>query len=193
MKARARHWKGNSLAEFGPTVMLALGVVVFPMWAFGTIGMRFSLLLDAARLAAQSASRAQSFLSDVDASASPPVLSAVHIAQNVSSAVCAEIGGTVNNTKGIVLNCTSVYIKVCPIGGQTSSYSPQPAANTALAAAAQPSSYTYSCEVILNGTVQPLFPDSRTLFGINIPGFNGPITTNVRSDYLFENTNNLNL
>ena len=48
---------------------------------------------------------------------------------------------------GMTPNSTSVYIKICPIGGTTAD-APQPATNTPLSAATQPSSYTYNCEVI---------------------------------------------
>lgn len=171
--------------------MLCFGVFVFPLWAFGTIGMRYLFLLNAARLAAQSAARSQSFLSDTNPSASPPALSAVHNAQNVASMACNQIGGMLGSTHGVTLSSTNVYIKVCPIGGKTSSYT-QPAANTALTSAAQPISYTYNCEVVLTASIQPLCPGMKTFVG-SIPGFNTPYITNARADYLFENTNNLNL
>lgn len=193
MKTTTRKIKGSTLAEFGPALLLAFTVFLFPLWAFGTIGMRFCFLMNAARLASQSAARAQSFLTDIDPLGTPPTLSAVHIAQKVASMACNNIGGKLGPTQGVTLNTTSVYIKVCPSGGTEAAYSPQPAVNTALSQPAQPASYTYNCEVILDGTVQPLLPNWSGFLGANIPGLNAPIRTEARSDCFFENTTNLNL
>ena len=190
-EANLRRTSGSTIAEFGPALMLCFAVLVFPLFAFGTIGMRYIFLLNAARLAAQMAARSQSFLSDTNATATPPALSAVHNAQNIASMACNQIGGMLGTTHGVTLSSTNVYIKVCPLGGKTTSVT-QPAANTPLSAAAQPVSYTYNCEVVLTGSIQPLCPGLKSLVG-SIPGLNAPYIAYARADYVFENTNNLNM
>ena len=187
MKIFGARSKRGSIAEFGPALFAMFCVVIFPMIAFGSIGMRYMVLNNAANLAAQSASRQKTFLVDTNANANNGViqLSAVHTAQNVATFICSNMGGTVKGTSGVVLNSTNVYIKIAPIG--TQSAITQPAANTPLPSAGNTSNYTYTCEVVLNGTLQPLL-GGLNLFGKSIPLLNAPLTTKSKADYYFEST-----
>ena len=178
---RVRRKTGSSIAEFGPTLFLAMGIIVLPLLAFGVLGMRYALLLNAARLAVQQAARAKTFLADT----STTQLSAVDVAAKVANSSVQNIGGN-----SVSITSVNTFIKVCPLaGGPTQGTSP--GANKALTTPANTSTNTYSCEVVILGSVQPLFPGGKSLLG-TIPGFNAPIVTNVRSDCFFEGTSNLN-
>ncbi len=175
-----REQKGHTIAEFGPTLLLALGMIVFPFMAFGVLGMRYLFLLNATKLAAEQAALAKTFLTDTSATQ----LSAVDVAAKVAKASVANIGGN-----SVTITSVNTYIKVCPLAGSSSQVT-TPGANLVLSAPANPTSNTYNCEVVVLGSVQPLFPGA-SLLG-TIPGFNAPIVTSVRSDCYFENTSNLN-
>ena len=172
--------KGHTIAEFGPTLFLAMVVIILPLLAFGVMAMRYLFLVNAARLASYEGARAKTFLVD----SSPTQLSAVDIAKQVADSSAQNIGGN-----GVTITSVNTYIKVCPLGGTTSQVT-SPGANTALSAAANTSSNTYTCEVVIVGSLQPLFP-GHSFLG-TIPGFNAPIVTRVRSDCYFESTSNLN-
>jgi Flp pilus assembly protein TadG len=172
---------GSSIAEFGPTLFLALGIIVLPLLAFGILGMRYTFLLNAARLAAQQAARAKTFLADT----SSTDLSAVDLATKVANSSVNNIGGNM-----VAITSVNTFVKVCPLAGGTTAVT-TPGANKALTTPANTSTNTYSCEVVILGSLQPLFPGGKSMLG-SIPGFNAPIVTTVRSDCFFESTSNLN-
>jgi len=180
-RIRGRRQTAYTLAEFGPTLLIAFCIIILPVLAFGMVGARYMFLLNAAREAAQSAARAKTFLTDI----SPTDRSAVHIAQAAAQVAINAIGGGM-----VSLTSTTTYIKICPNGGGPAAVT-TPGANTALSAPADPNNNTYSCEVICSGTIQPLFPGAPSMAG-SLQGFNAPIVTTVRSDCFFENVSNLN-
>src|SRR5262249_24944552 len=143
-----RRAHGTTIAELAPALLLAFVVMIFPMIALGTVAMRYSLLANAANMAAQQACKQRTFLADTNTNTAngPLQLSAVHTAQNVAALACKGIGGSVNNSPGITLTTTNVYITINPIGTQTTPT--QPAANTALSSPANSTNYSYNCEVI---------------------------------------------
>jgi hypothetical protein len=181
---------GNTIAEFGPALYVIFCVITFPLLAFGSAGVRYALLANAANLAAQQASKARTFNTDIPAAAgSPAHLSAVHTAQNVASLACSQIGGG-----AITLTQTQVFIKILPVSSATST-PPQPAANTPLSASLlNPALYTYTCEVILTGSIAPVLPlNWGGAIGVKVPLLNEPLTTTTRADYMFENNLNLSI
>lgn len=182
LNKRARSQRAHTLAEFGPTLLLASCLILLPMLAFGTVGMRYIFLLNAARLAVQQAARCKAFLADPSATE----LSSVHAAKAIATQSVANIGGGM-----ITLTSAQTFIKVCPVGGSRSSVS-TPGADTPLSVAADPQKNIYNCEIVLQGVVQPMFPGARSMLG-GISGFNSPINTSVRMDCFFENTTNLNI
>jgi hypothetical protein len=181
---------GNTIAEFGPALYLIFVVITFPLLAFGLAGVRYALLANAANLAAQQASKARTFNTDIPAaSGSPAHLSAVHTAQNVASLACSQVGGGF-----VTLTQTQVFIKILPVS-TTTPLPTQPAANTPLSAnLLNPTLYTYTCEVILTGTISPVLPSNwGGALGVKVPLLNEPLVTTTRADYMFENNLNLSI
>jgi hypothetical protein len=171
---------GYTMAEFAPTLLFAFVVIVFPMLAAGTIGTRYVLLTNAARLAAQSASRCQTFKIDL----SPPTnIGAVTTALNVSKNSISGIGGGT-----ITWISTDTYISVCPLGSTSFT---TPGANTALTTPADPVNNSYNCMVKIHATVAPVFPGFNGML-TGIPGLNKSFDTYATGENFFENTGNLN-
>ncbi len=177
--APVRRPHGSTITEFGPTLLIAFAIIVFPLLAFGTLGLRYIFLLNATRLAAQSASRCQTFKTNI----SPTNLSSVTTALNVSKNSISGLGG---NTVSWV--STNTYIYVCPLGSTTVT---TPGANTPLPAPADPVNNSYNCVVNISATLAPIFPGFHSMLG-NIPGLNSPINATAQTAEFFENTSNLN-
>jgi hypothetical protein len=185
-----RDYKANTIAEFGPALYLIFVVITFPMIAFGVAGVRYALLWNAANLACQQASKARTFVTDIPATSGSPVhLSSVHTAQNVAQLACSQMGGGY-----VTLTSTNVYIKIQPTSSSTATPT-QPAANTPLSASLlNPTLYTYTCEVVLTGSISPVLPVGwHGLLGVSIPLLNAPIATTAKADYMFENNLNLSI
>jgi hypothetical protein len=156
------------------------------MMALGMIGLRYVLLLNATEMAAEAAAKSQNFKTDTSQvvnGVTQHSYSAVTQANTVAQLGCKNIGnGSVNWIS------TNTYIYVCPMGGTTLT---TPGANTPLSAAANPTANTYNCVVVVNATLQPMFPGAKGLLG-NIVGFNAPINCTCQSSRYFESTTNLN-
>lgn len=181
---------GNTIAEFGPALYLIVCVITIPLLAFGSAAMRYVALANAANLAAQQASKARCFNTDIPAAAgSPAHLSAVHTAQNIATQACTQMWGGL-----VTLTQTQVFIKILPISSTTPTPT-QPAANTPLSASLlNPTLYTYTCEVILTGSISPVLPLNWSgAFGVKAPLLNEPLVTTARADYMFENNLNLSI
>lgn len=177
-RATVKRRNGYTMAEFGPTLLLAFVVLVFPLWAFGTLGMRYVFLINAARLAAQQASRCQTFLSNT------PNPGAVKVASTVSQKSLNSIG---NNTVQWI--STDTYIYVCPLGSSTVT---TPGANKALTTQADPTNNSYNCVVKIHATLQPIWPGFPSMVG-SVPGLNASYDAWVQGTNFFENTSNLNI
>jgi Flp pilus assembly protein TadG len=183
-KIRSR--RGTTIAEFGPTLMLAFAVMVFPMMALGMIGLRYVLLLNATEMAAEAASKSQNFKTDTSQVVNGVTqfsYSAVTQADTVSQLGCKGIGNG-----SVQWISTNTYIYSCPLGGTTLS---TPGANTSLTAAANPTANTYNCVVVVTATLQPVFPGAKGILG-NIVGFNTAIPVTCSASRYFESTTNLN-
>ena len=181
---------GNTIVEFGPALFIVFVIITFPLIALGSTGVRYGLLANAANMACQQASKARTFNTDIPAATgSPAHLSAVHTAQNVAAYACSNIGGG-----SITLVSTNVYIKIQPLSSLTATPT-QPAANTPLSAALlNPTLYSYTCEVILVGSIAPMMPVGwKGLLGLQVPLLNEPLQTSTRADYMFENNLNLSI
>jgi len=70
----ARRDRGNQLVEFGPTLWIVFILLLFPLIALGTVGLRYALLAYAARLAASAGAESSTFRTDINP---PSQLSAV--------------------------------------------------------------------------------------------------------------------
>ena len=173
-----RDRRGHNIAELGPTLMIAFAMLIFPLLALGFLGTRYLLLINAANVAAEQASKSATFKTDTSTS-----YSAVTTANNVSQQQISGIGGG-----AVQWVATQTYIYVCPLGTTTVT---TPGANTPLTAAANSSANTYNCVVKVNAVLQPLFPGWKGMIG-SIPGLNTSISTWAQASRFFENTSNLN-
>jgi hypothetical protein len=132
-------------------------------------------LINASRLAAQAGSESKSFLTNVDAA-------------NLSC---------VNTVNLVVANCAASWSGVSVQKVTTSIVSSQYSTGvvtiqqTPLTVPANTSTYAYNCQVVLQGTLQPLFKMDGGMFN-GVPGLGAPIQTTTRSEVVFENTQGLN-
>jgi hypothetical protein len=149
-------------------------IFFFPLMVFGTMGMRYIFLLNAARLAANSGAQCQTFLADVSSTNTSSTTTASAIAQSATSGF-----------KGVTLTQGGYYIVTTPLAGGTVTRQ-----STPLSKAADPTNYAYNFEVVLQGQLQPLVPQVSGWW-IQIPGLNEPVSTQARSDVFFENTQGL--
>jgi len=196
-KKRRRIAHGSAIVELAPALYVVFLMITFPMIAFGWVGVRYVILANAANLAAQQASKARCFATTIPAGTGSPVhYSAVKTAQTVATMAVSNMGGGTVALNPINSSATSgvlVYIKIRPISAATTAPT-QPAANTPLSASLlNPTLYTYTCEVICNGTISPMFPYWSGLTGIKIPLLNQAISVSTRADYVFENNLNLSI
>jgi hypothetical protein len=173
------------MAEFAPTLLIAFTIIVFPLLAFGTIGMRYVFLVNAARQASQAACRCPQFLNNITQTISGVTttqLSAVNTALMVSKYCLNNIGG---NTVQWV--STNTFIYICPMGSSTMT---TPGANKSLTSPADPTNFTYDCVVVVGANIQPIFPGFSAFYAI--PGLNSPFYTSAQTESVFETTSNLN-
>lgn len=183
-RSRGRQ-SGYTMAEFAPTLLLAFTIIVFPLLAFGTLGLRYVFLVNAARQSSQAASRCPQFLANISQTISGVTttqLSAVNTALAVSKSCCSQIGG---NTVQWV--STNTFIYVCPMGGTTMT---TPGANKPLPSAANPTANTYDCVVVVGANIQPIFPGFSSMLG-SIPGLNSAFFASAQTESVFESTANL--
>jgi len=166
---------GHLLIEVAPALWIILLLFTFPLTIFGTLGMRYAFLNNAAHLAASLGAQCKTFQANV----SSTDLSAVNMANQAAEQAVAAFSG-------ISLDQVSTCIVVCPIGGSTVTRQ-----STPLTSPANTSLNTYNFEVVLQAQIQPLMNGSSSFFG-SIPGLTGPLTTSAKADIFFENTQGLN-
>ncbi len=170
-----RSSSGNTMAEFAPTLLLLFCIFTFPLIAFGTLGVRYCFLLNAARLAAQSASQCKSFYTNY--STTDP--SAV----NIATAVATQ---SVKGFNGITLTSITTQIAICPLSGGAVTRQ-----TTALAKPADTNLNSYNIEVLINGSINPLITLPKSILG-TVPGLTGPVVTSARSSVYAEFPQGLN-
>ena len=174
--ARIRSNYGTTIAEFAPTMWLLLMLFTFPLIAFGTLGVRYAFFLNAARLAATSASQCKSFLTNFSATQ----ISAVNIANTVATQ-------SVKGFSGITMTGITTQIAICPLAGTTVTRQ-----TTALSKPADTTVNNYNIEVLITGQINPLIQlPSKSILG-TIPGLTAPIMTSARSSVYAENPQGLN-
>ena len=152
-----RSSSGNTMAEFAPTLLLLFCIFTFPLIAFGTLGVRYCFLLNAARLAAQAGSQCKSFYTNYSATD----MSAVNLATQVATQ-------SVKGFNGITLTTITTQIAICPLGGSTVTRQTTP-----LAKAADTNTNSYNIEVLINGTIKPVDHSPKIYFG-NRSRIDGP-------------------
>ncbi len=170
-----RSAKGSQIAEFGPTLWILFLLLLFPMITFGTLGLRYVFLVNAARLAASAGAKCSTFQVD----ANPPKdCSAVNIANQIANQ-------TANAFSHINITKVSCFIVSSPFAGGAISRQ-----STPLAKSADPNTNSYNFEVVIDGQLSPLVSNPSNWF-VQIPGLGSPITTSARASVVFENTQGL--
>jgi Flp pilus assembly protein TadG len=171
----ARSARGHHLIEFGPILWIVFIMLLFPLVCFGTLGMRYVFLSYVARIAVSAGAQSNSFLTDTNP---PSQRSAVDTAGQV--AVMA-----MNTFPGLQLSNITCSIVTSPLAGGAASRQTTPLSQPANTAA-----NAYDFEVVLQAQMSPLVPCPSKFFA-QVPGLNAPITTSVRADAFFENTQGL--
>ena len=174
MSIKTRNKSGQSLAEIGPTLWFALVIIFFPIITYSTIGVRYILLMNAAKLAAGQAAQCRSFLTDI----SPSEPSAVNRANTLSNQA-------VNAFTGIRLQQITTSIVTCSYSGTTVQKRTTP-----LTAPPDLSFNAYDVEVLLQAQIDPIITNS-SLCSLGIPGLTKPMTVIAKSDVVFENPQGL--
>lgn len=183
MRKRSRGSRRESgvtnIIEFGPTMWIVFIMITFPLLAFGTIGLRYAFVNNAVQYAAEAAAQSNTFLANSDASH----LSAINAANNV-------ISNSASGWTGISVNSVTTSIVIGPYGGGAVTTQTTPLSNAQMQLQ---NSNLYTCEVRVNASIQPLFPQryfTNTLAAV--PGLNVPIVTMVSSQRVFETPSGLN-
>jgi len=169
----------TNIVEFGPTMWIVFSMITFPLLAFGTIGLRYAFVNNAVQYAAEAAAQSNTFLVNSDATH----LSAVNAANTV-------ITNSAAGWTGVTVNSITTSIVIGPYSGGTVTSQTAPLSNAQMATL---NSNLYTCEVRINTSIQPLFPQ-HNLNGTlaSVPGLNAPITTTVSSQRVFETPSGLN-
>ena len=150
-------------------------ILFFPLLVFGTLGLRYVFLSNAARMAASAGAQCSTFMAD----ANPPKdVSSVNIANTIATQ-------SVKGFPGVKLNQVACYIVVCPIAGGTGTRQTTP-----LAKPADTNVNSYNFQVVLTGQLSPLIPNNTNWF-VQIPGLSAPVNTSVSAVVFFENSQGL--
>ncbi len=169
----------TNIVEFGPTMWIVFIMIVFPLLAFGTLGMRYSFVNNAVQYAAEAGSQSLTFLVNQDATH----YSATNSVTNVVNKMAAS-------WKGITVNSWTTSIVISPYSGGSITSQTTP---LTLAQMQQQSNNLYSCEVAIDASIQPLFPQTYWKNGLgSCPGLSAPIRTKVISRRIFEYPQGLN-
>ena len=193
----AKRRAGYTIAEFAPTLFLAFVIIVMPLLAFGTLALRYCLLLNAVRVACIGAARASTFQTDISP-ATGNISSVTTATNDMNYALYTKSSGVGG---GMILLDPAhspnpeLWIYATPLAGGTRSKA-NTTANKAMATPANTSLNTYNIEVIVYGIIQPIFPGAswvKKWFGMStFVGFTDPIYTQVRWDQWVENPSGLN-
>lgn len=171
---RLRRCSGTHIIELGPTLWIVFLIVFFPMLTFGSMGLAYMPMVNATRLAAQAAAQCKSFQTNVDSAD----LSAVNTANqivNQSTTCWSQVSVQKITTSIVICNYSSKAVT---------------RQQTPLSQPANTTTNAYNCEVLAQGTIQPLFRLPQAIFG-SVPGLSAPIQTSTRSLVVFENTQGL--
>jgi hypothetical protein len=172
MKTRSEN--GQSLAEIGPTLWFALVIIFFPMITYSTVGVRYILLMNAAKLAAGQAAQCRSFLTDISASEKSAV--------NTANSLAAQ---AVSSFTGIRLQQITTSIVTCSYSGSTVTKRTTP-----LPTPPDITFNAYDVEVLLQAQIDPIVTNS-SLSPFGIPGLTKPMTVVAKSNVVFENPQGL--
>lgn len=163
------------MADFPAAIWFLFICLVFPLIDLGTMSLRSSFFMNAARDAVHAAARATTFSTDLG----PDELCA-------KSAALAQAQASVAAFSGISLTTCTTNLLITNINTQAITKQ-----STRLTQPADTNTNYYSIEVILVGQVSPLITFKNNIFG-SIPGLTGPITITVAAQEYCENPQGLN-
>lgn len=163
-ESKLKRQLAQMMAELPLVLWLIFLVLTIPLVDFVCFSLRYNCLLIVSREAAQSASRAKTFQTNVSASE----LSAVNSASSTASSVAAAFPEVSVNSVNTYIVASNISSGVCT------------RQNTKLAAPANTSEYTYQIETLLNGQTNPILRVGQGHWG-QIPGLTAPIQVSVAS------------
>jgi hypothetical protein len=173
-RLRNRRRPGQVLAEMPVMLICLIFGFTIPLIVFATLGYRAILLWVSTRAACQAAAKCTTF-------------------SNAQSIATATLNSQVNKNGNIAINTQTLYIVTQSINiantGPTFTTSTTPLATGSVDITAN----TYFLRYSVNGTIQPLFPDTAYL-GTNpggVPGLTKGITLSIASENYFESPNGL--
>ncbi|MBS1956493.1 MAG: hypothetical protein JST89_20060 [Cyanobacteria bacterium SZAS-4] len=167
--------RGNQIADLGPSLWIVFMILFFPLLTFGTLGLRYAFLSNAARLASSAGAQCSTFFAD----ANPPKdVSAVNLSRVIANR-------SVNKFSGVSIGRVDCYIVTCPLAGGATTRQ-----DTPLAKPADTNTNSYNFQVVVTGQLSPLIPSQIKWFS-QIPGLSAPINTSASSSVFFENTQGL--
>lgn len=170
----ARTERGNYAVELPGALLIIFFVFVFPLINLGTMGLRYGILLAAARDGAHAASKCYTF--QVGSAGKP---AAVQAAPDAVSRLVGQFSGVTVESVDVDILVTSLSTNSVT---RFESRLPGPA---------DPSSNVYGIEAEVVGVLEPLLPYAGPLFG-NIPGLTSPVTARVVSTEFAEAPHGLN-
>jgi hypothetical protein len=171
---KTRNKNGQSLAELGPTLWFALVIIFFPMITYSTVGVRYILLMNAAKMAAGQAAQCRSFQTDISSSEK----SAVNTANSLATTA-------VGYFTGVHLQQVTTSIVTCSYSGSTVTKRTTP-----LTSPPDTSFNAYDVEVLLLAQIDPIITN-HSLSSMGIPGLTTPMTVVAKSNVVFENPQGL--
>jgi hypothetical protein len=181
LTSRMRRQTGSTMIELGPTLWIVFIMFTFPLIAFGTIGIRYVLLLNEATYAAEIGAQSSSYTN----------------ARNTVTKLF-----TTFNYPGIALVSQNTNIVGCPIP-TTTTPNPTPTVYTMAAGTAplstssaaanyDSSANIYNCQVVVVANLSPLMPGTKFENAlVNVPGLNAPIPITINSQKMFEQPSGL--
>jgi Flp pilus assembly protein TadG len=175
MRTSSRRSQRGGLADLGPALWVLFLLLTFPLLDLATVTLRYTFLLGASRDAAQMASTAKTFQTNLDSAD----LSAENIASARAQANCGSFAG-------ITYQSTTTYLVVTNLS--TNAITTQ---STPLNSPADTTNNLYQIKVVVNALVWPLLPYNNKYFG-SIPGLTAPMQFSVPTVEVCENPSGMN-
>ena len=172
---RVRRTARGALADLGPTLWVLFLLLTFPLLDLACVAIRYTFAMSASRDAAQAASTAKTFFSNLSSSE----LSAVNAADSQATTDAAAFTGV--QLVSVNTNLVITNLNTSIVTRQT----------TPLTSPADTSNYLYQIEVVVTAKVYPLLTYQDKMFG-TIPGLTGPAQFVVASTQMTENPSGMN-
>ncbi len=167
--------RGLTITEMPVALWVIFVGFCFPLLCLLLTTIRFGLLWEAAREAADAASQAQYYAD----TGSTPQQGAVTLAQNVATNVASMFSG-------VALNSVHCFILITPTNSAGATSQQPWGPDMCLSTPPDPSQNLYQIQVVLSGQIQPIITMSGGLLG-PIPGLTQPYPIQIAISRVFEN------